>query len=276
MVSGGGRYRVQSVDRALAVLETLAEAGPEGMTVTELARSVGVSKSSAFAILHTMLAHGVVADTGSRMSRRYRLGMTLARLGDLVVSQVALRDVALPELRRLTGETDLTTRVTILDDEYAIPVGRVDAPQSNIRFAANLGKHEHLHCSAVGKAMLATLPEPRVREIAASVGLPRKTVHTISDVEALLRELDAVRDRGFAIDDEEDIEGVFCVGAAVFDHSDVCVGGISVTGLKVDLPLWRMEQIGQTVVDHASRISASLGAPPRIALRAIADGASPQ
>jgi IclR family acetate operon transcriptional repressor len=273
-VSTDGRYRVQSVGRALALLELLADAGPEGMTVTELARTLGVSKSSAFALLHTMLAHGVVADSGSGMSRRYKLGMALARFGDLVVSQIALRDVALPELRRLTDETDLTTRVAVLEDDAAIPIARVDAPQSNIRFAANLGKREHLHCSAVGKAMLATLPEGRVREIAASAGLPRRTMHTITEVDALLRELEAARERGFAVDDEEDNEGVFCVGAAVLDHNHRCAGGISVTGLKIELPLWRIQQLGRTVAEHAARISASLGAVERKA-EPVASGQAP-
>jgi IclR family transcriptional regulator, acetate operon repressor len=266
------RYRVQSVGRAFALLDLLADAGPDGMTLTELSRALGVSKSSAYAILHTMLAHGVVADTGAGMSRRYRLGMALARLGDLVVSQIALRDVAMPVLRSLTDETDLTTRVAVLDDQYAVSIGRVDAPQSTIRFAANLGKREHLHCSAVGKAMLSTLPASRVREIAESAGLPGKTVHTITEIEPLLGELDTVRDRGFAIDDEEDIDGVFCVGAPVFDHGDSCVGAISATGLKLDLPLWRIEQIGQTVAQHAARISGLLGAPRRRSLAAAAEG----
>src|SRR4030081_2147382 len=84
------RYRVQSVERAFVLLEALAEAGPEGMILTDLARLLGISKSSAYAILQTLLAGGFVADSGSGMSRRYRLGMALARLRGGGVSQVAL------------------------------------------------------------------------------------------------------------------------------------------------------------------------------------------
>ena len=79
------RYRVQSVERAFLLLEALAGAGPEGMTLSELGRGLGVSKSTAYAILQTLLAGGFVADAGTGMSRRYRLGMALARLGDVVV-----------------------------------------------------------------------------------------------------------------------------------------------------------------------------------------------
>src|SRR5437763_8423179 len=105
------RCRVQSDERAFQLLEALAAAGPEGCTLTELARSISVSRSTAYAILQTMLGGGFVADIGVGLSRRYRLGMALARLGDVVVSQIALRDVALPVLHNLARETRLTARV---------------------------------------------------------------------------------------------------------------------------------------------------------------------
>ncbi|MDP9284463.1 MAG: IclR family transcriptional regulator [Actinomycetota bacterium] len=255
------RYRVQSVERAFGLLEALADAGAEGMTLTELGRTLGVSKSTAYAILQTLLAGGFVADGGAGQSRRYRLGMALARLGDVVVSQITLRDVAMPVMRDLTDRTGLTSRVAVLDQPYAVVIARVDAPRSNVRFLANLGKREHLHCSAVGKAMLSTLPAETVRLIVSTAGLPGKTPHTITDEAHLLAELEAVERRGYALDDEEDAEGVFCVGSAVFDRSTQCVGAVSVTGLKLDLPAWRVEQLGHTVRDHASRISTLLGAP---------------
>jgi IclR family transcriptional regulator, acetate operon repressor len=109
--------------------------------------------------------------------------------------------------------------------------------------------------------MLALLDEEAVLEIATATGLPAKTPHTIADPAALLRDLATVRRRGYAIDDEEDNEGVFCVGSAVLDHAGGCLGAISVTGLKLDLPAWRIEQLGETVREHALRISAELGAP---------------
>jgi IclR family acetate operon transcriptional repressor len=257
------RYRVQSLERAFAMLHALSEAGSEGQTVSELARAAGLSKSAAYSILQTMLAHRYVADSGSGMSRRYRLGMALARLGDLVVSQVGLRDVAMPVLRSLTEATGLTSRAAVLDAPYAVVVGRVDVPNATVRFAAGLGKREYLHCSAVGKAMLATLRQDEVRSVVEQTGLPGKTGKTITDADALLRELALVADRGYAVDDEEDTEGVFCVGAAVTNHAGECVGAISVTDIKLDLAAWRVHQIGETVSEHAARISDELGAPRR-------------
>lgn len=255
------RYRVQSVERAFQLLESIAAAGPEGLTLTDLARAIGVSKSTAYAILQTMLGGGFVADTGAGMTRRYRLGMALARLGDVVVSQIALRDVALPVLRTLVQETHLAARVAVLDEPYAVVIARVDAPDSAVRFAVNLGKREHLHCSAVGKAMLAALDRDAARSMLSLAGMPGKTPHTITDETTLFAELDTIAERSYAVDDEEDVEGVFCVGAAVHDRTGRCAGAISVTGIKRDLPSWRVAQLGANVHEHALRISTLLGAP---------------
>lgn len=255
------RYRVQSVERALELLGTLADAGAEGMTLSDLGRSLEVSKSSAYAILQTMLAHGFVADSGEGMGRRYRLGMALARLGDAVTSQIALRDVAVPVLRSLTAATGLTSRVAVFDEPHAVVIGSIDAANSAIQFASNLFKRELMHSSAVGKSMLATLDEQHVRSLLRQAGMPRKTSRTITDVDEMLRELEDVAAQGYAIDDEEDVDGVFCVASVVRDYTGGCAGAISVTGLRLDLPDSRLRELGGATHEHAGRISVLLGAP---------------
>jgi IclR family acetate operon transcriptional repressor len=260
-VTNDDRYRVQSVERALELLGTLADAGPDGMTLSDLGRSLEVSKSSAYAILQTMLARGFVADSGEGMSRRYRLGMALARLGDVVTSQIALRDVAAPILRSLTAATGLTSRVAVFDEPHAVVIASIDAANSAIQFASNLFKRELMHSSGVGKSMLATLDEQHVRSLLRQTGMPRKTSRTITDADALLAELEDVARQGYALDDEEDVDGVFCVASVVLDHTASCAGAISVTGLRLDLPDSRLHELGVATRDHARRISALLGAP---------------
>jgi IclR family acetate operon transcriptional repressor len=254
------RYRVQSVERAVFVLGALGDAGPGGLTLSELSRALGASKSSTFAILQTLLGYGFVADSGSGMSRHYRLGLALARLGDLVVSQIALRDVALPVLRTLTTVTGLTSRVAVLEAPHLVVIGRIDAERNAVRFATNLFKRELMHCSAVGKAMLAAIPEPVARGFLLQAGMPQKTRHTVTDVDVLMRELADVRAKGYAVDDEEDADGVICIGAPIVVENGECAGAISVTGLKVDVPAWRLHQIGESVREHASQVSSLLPA----------------
>jgi IclR family transcriptional regulator, acetate operon repressor len=254
-----GRYRVRSVERALAVLEVLGEADSHGLRLSELARRLGASKSTVLAVLRTLTARGFVAELGEGRGRRYRLGLALARLGDQVLGQIDLLQLALPSLRAMTDETGWTSRVGVLDEAFAVIIGRVDGP-GIVRFQSNLARRELPHSSAIGKALLSHLPEERVRSIVAHTGLPARTDTTIVEVEHLLRELDRVRAQAFAVDDEEDSEGVCCVGASVFDHRQACVAAISVTGLKQMLPAGGVDGMGQVVRRHAAEISRRLGA----------------
>ena len=136
--SDGQRYRLHGVERALDTLELLAAAGQDGMTLTELAEKIAVSKSSAFALLQTLIARGFVADSGARLSRRYRLGMALAKLGDAAEFQSPLISLAMPVMQSVTDATGLTTRLVIPDGPYAIVTARIDAP-GTVRFASYLG-----------------------------------------------------------------------------------------------------------------------------------------
>ena len=138
---GDERYRVRSVERALDVLETLAEADSVGLRLAELSRRLDTSKSTVLAVLRTLTARGYVAELGEGRERRYRLGLTLARLGDQALGQVDLLEVALPSLQAMTEETGWTSRVGVLDDAYAVMLGRVDGP-GIVRFQSNLARRE--------------------------------------------------------------------------------------------------------------------------------------
>ncbi len=254
------RYRVKSLERALDVVDALSKAGSEGMSVSEVARALALSKSATFSILQTLLSRRFLADHGSGISRRYRLGMAFARLGDQVVSETALRDLAMPVLRRLTAETGLTSRAAILDDGYAISVGKVDGP-GTIRIAPFLGHRELPHATGVGKAILAALMPDEVREIATNNGLPLRTPNTIRDIDTLLIELERIADRGYAVDDEEDTLGVLCIGASVWEYGGKCAGAISITGLKQEIRADSVAEFGAIVRQYADELSRGLGGP---------------
>lgn len=254
------RYRLQSVDRALDALEALAVAGPGGLTLTEVAEGLSVSKSTAFSLLYTLTARGYVAESGDRRSRRYRLGMSLAKLGDAAEQQSPLMSLAMPALQAVTDSTGLTARLVVLDGPFAVAVARVDAPGS-VRFASYLGTREFPHCTSAGKALLAALPADRARSLAVEAGLPARTPRTITDPDALARDLALTAARGFAIDDEEDCEGVFCVGSAVYDRAGQCVAAISGTGLKLHRPTWQIDEMGVAVREAADSLTSALGGP---------------
>jgi IclR family transcriptional regulator, acetate operon repressor len=254
------RYRLHGVERALDTLELLAAAGPGGMTLTELAERISVSKSSAFALLQTLIARGFAADSGTRLSRRYRLGMALAKLGDAAEVQSPLISLALPVLQSLTDSTGLTTRLVVPDGPYAVVTARVDAP-GTVRFASYLGQREYPHCTSAGKALLAELPREQARALAVAAGMPARTERTITDPDDLLRDLELSAARGYTIDDEEDSDGVFCVGAAIYDRNGDRVAAISGTGLKLNRSTWRMDELGLALREAADRITVALGGP---------------
>ncbi len=260
------RYRVKSLERALDIVDALSKAGPEGMSGSEVARALELSKSATFSILQTLLARRYLADHGSGASRRYRLGMAFARLGDQVVSETVLRDLAMPVLRKLTAETGLTSRAAILNDGYAISIGKVDGP-GTIRIASFLGLQELPHATGVGKAILATLPADEVREIVEKNGLPLRTPNTIRDVDNLLLELGRIADRGYAVDDEEDTLGVLCIGASVWGHGGKCAGAISITSLKQEIRADSVAEFGIIVRRYADELSLDLGGSPYAEIR---------
>lgn len=254
------RYRVQSLGRALDIVEAIAAAGKDGARLTDLAQEAGLSKAAAYSMLQTLMARGMVADTGEGMTRRYRLGLSLVRLGDMAVSSTGVTDVAMPVLRQLTVSIGMTSRFAIWDEDAAVVVGRADAPDA-VLFNAALGRREKPHCSAVGKIFLAGMARAEAVAILERVGYPVRTPKTLGTLATLEADLDATALRQYGVDDEEDHEGVVCVAAAVFDHNGSVAGAISVTGLKQLLPGSAVPGLAKSIIDHADKISALLGGP---------------
>lgn len=252
------KYEVKSLARALDVIEAIGTAGLEGVGISEIARVVGTTKSNAFGIVQTLCDRGFVSDSGEGPTRRYRLGPSFLRLGSTASSQSPLAVVATAVLSRLTAETGLTSRFAVFDRGAAVAIVRQNAP-TDIEIAPYLGRRELLHASGVGKALLASLSDAGIEQVCRSVGLERRTRHTITDLEALFSEITTIRDAGFAIDDEEDIEGVFCVAAAVRDQHGQTAGAISVSGLKLSKSRQEIEALGRTVQRFASTMSLELG-----------------
>jgi len=252
------RYRVQSLGRALDLLELLVKAGRDGGRLTDLANELGLSKAATLAILQTYLARGFISAIGEGPTKRYSLGMSLARLGDVAISNIALADMAMPILRALTREVRLTSRVAILDEGYALIIGRVDAPGA-VRFDAALGRRELPHASAAGKSMLAALPRAEALALLNQTGLPRLTPHTVTSLAALQSDLDRIVARGYAVADEEDTEGVVSLGTCIFDRTGNAIGALSVTGLLQNSSTDQQDQLATTLIRYADQLSRHMG-----------------
>ncbi len=255
--TGVSRYTVQSVTRALDILEMIAKVR-SGLTLTEIAKETGLSKSATYSLIRTLVDRGHLREVSE--GPRYQLGIVLVYLGEVALDQVPLGELARPVLTHLSEELAMTSRVAIADDGQPVFIERVDGP-GTVRFHTPLGRRELPYASSAGKAILACLPDDQVRAICARTGMHSKTEHTITDPELLLIDLEIARSRGFAVEDEEDAEGVVCVGAPFFNHHGICAGALSVTFMKLNQSADRILEIGRVVRAHADQISASLGLP---------------
>ncbi|MGH2595636.1 MAG: IclR family transcriptional regulator [Actinomycetota bacterium] len=254
-------FTVRSVARALTLVEAVARGPVEGLSLGEAAVAIGSSKSTALALARTLVRFQYLRRT--KPGPRYVLGTALIRLGDAASQQLPLGELCRPALMELREATGMTARVALSEEGHPVFIERVDGP-GGIRFHTPLGQREFAHATAAGKAILATMTDDEVRTL-MGVGegsLQRRTSHTITSIDTLLADLAIARRRGYAVDDEEDADGVLCVGAAIFDHGETCVGAVSVTGIKLDLPAWRIDEIGQTVRRHAEQLTALLAGAP--------------
>lgn len=249
------RAQVQSVDRAARTLETLAAGDGRGASLSEIAAELGVARSTAHALLRTLEAHGFVTEVAGP---RFVLGTALIMLGDIASKQEPIAGVARPVLSALARETGLTTRLAVAEEGYPVFVARVDGP-GIVRFDTPLGGREAPNASAAGKVILSELPLEQLRHLAETDGLARRTARTITDIEDLVRELEQVRQRGYAIDDEEDLEGIICVAAGIRDTAGNIIGAISTTGIAADPRTLPAPELGEIIRKYAVELEGLLG-----------------
>ncbi len=218
---------VPSLGRAISILELIA-ATRHGLPLADLARQMALPKSSVHCLLLTLERRGYL-HRNSR-TNRYLFGSKLFTLANMALAGMKLREQAAPFLHDLARKTDLTIHLAILEQNEAVLIDKVEPP-GTLRLATWLGKRMDVHCTAVGKALIAFLPEPDVDRLIRERGLPRHNDNTIVSPRKLKEELSRVRALGFSVDDEEDELQNRCVGAPVFDAAGQIVAAISISGL---------------------------------------------
>jgi DNA-binding IclR family transcriptional regulator len=260
----------QVVDRVVDILEALAQARAE-LGVSDVSRLLGLKKATAHRLLVALRRRGLVSQDS--LSRRYRLGLKLWELGMRATSHVDWVDRAKPYLERLTHETGETSHLAVLSDGQVLYVEKVESPRS-LRIPSQVGRRLPVHCTAVGKALVAFLPDDVLKAIVLHHGLQRFTKNTITDLDRLREELAVARVRGYTTDNEEIEEGLACIGAPVRDHSAHVVAAISIAGPATRVRGERMSDHVRAVLAAAAGISRLLGCPPEL-LRANASADEP-
>jgi len=250
------RYRIQAIERAVSILNAFSMDDPE-LGVTELADRLGLHKSTVHRFMVNLDAAGLVernARTG-----RYRLGLHVFELGALVMQQMNLWDEALPFLEGLVHDTGETGHLAVLDGGEAIYIERVEARRA-LRVPSAIGRGYPAHATNLGKVLLADLSRERVEAIIAERGLAAYTPQTITDPAELEADLELIRRRGYAVDNEEYDDGLRCIGAPVRDHSGHVVAALGIGGPVTRITPERVEELGDLVMTAARGLSRRLGA----------------
>jgi len=245
-----------SVMRAFELLDRVASAGADGITLAKLSAGTPKARSTTHRYVTTLLALGAIRrDEAGRL----RLGLKILELASGQLEGDNLRAAAEPILRDLGERTGETVHLGVPSEGHVVYIAKVESPQS-VRLVSRIGSHAPFHCTAMGKAIMSQLPPS---ELQAALGLPRtiRTFHTITAQDALLAELDKIRMAGVSIDNEENELGVRCVGAAILDSRAVPVAAISVSGPAGRMTPERSTEISPLVVAAAREIARSLGYP---------------
>ncbi|HLS59109.1 MAG TPA: IclR family transcriptional regulator [Paracoccaceae bacterium] len=245
---------IRSLDRALQVLAELARL--EGATLTGLAGSLGEAPATVYRILITMQAHGMVE--ANEATQTWHIGPTAFRIGSVFLRRTSLIERARPVLRGLMEETGETANLGIESDGAVLFVSQVET-HASIRAFFPPGTRSPLHASGIGKVLLADASEDRIARVLAG-GLTRYTDQTITDEEALLADLAAIRARGFSIDNEERTEGMRCIAAPIRNAHGETIAGISVSGPASRVRPERVAELARPVVEAATTVSVALGA----------------
>jgi DNA-binding IclR family transcriptional regulator len=247
-----------AVERTLSILELLSVT-KTGLTLLQLSRRLGLPKSSTYCLLVTLERRGYLLR--NHKTHRYMFGLKLFSLANMALSGIELRENAARFLHPLMERSRLTVHMAIMEGGEAVLIEKVESP-GLVRLATWVGKRLELHCSAVGKCLLAYLPETEFLRLVRDRGLTRNNENTITSIRRLKQQITQIRHAGYAIEDEEGEIGCRCVGAPVFDHSGHAIAAISVAGTTAQIPSEEFTYFGQLVRQTASDISQALGFMP--------------
>ncbi|WP_052664512.1 IclR family transcriptional regulator [Nitriliruptor alkaliphilus] len=240
---------------AIGKVAAVVSALTDERTTSGIARRTGLPSSTVHRILQDLVAVGWAREDGNR---GYLLGARLLALAGRATDQASLVRVAHPTLQELSDRTGHAVHFAVRTGDEAVYVDKIEGNRA-YQMRSRVGLAIPLHCTAIGKALLAALPEVEARAVLTRAGMPPRTTHTITSADEMLGHLELVRDRGYSFDDEENELSTRCIGAAVRDHSGTAIGGVSLSMLAFELEPDRVRPLASLVVRTAARITSDLG-----------------
>ena len=255
MENQDSNYKVPNLEKGLAVLEYLSYSF-KGKTLQEVKEDLEISQTTTYRILNTMVRlEYLIYDEDSR---RYKLSRKLLTLGFRALNEHQLLETVYPHLRNLRDCVKETVCFGVMGEEKGIFIDQAQGLHA-FSFTLSPGKPFKLHCSAPGKAIMAYLPNNVRDRYLSYMDFKQYNERTITSREDYLKELEEVLQKGYAMDNEEELSGVICIGAPIFNYRGYPCGAIWISGPKDRLPEEVIEKDASLIIEAAKRISSELG-----------------
>ncbi|WP_332696256.1 IclR family transcriptional regulator [Halalkalibacter lacteus] len=244
-----------TLSKAIMMLELLSE--NPNISSAEISEKMNIPRSSTHLILKTLHHYQLVKR--DNLTKKFTLGIKLIELGNLAQLELDLCRIASPYLKGLNELTNETIHLGIISKDAVMYVDCIES-QQRLRTHSVIGVQAPLHCTGVGKAMMAFLPEQEIDRIINKKGLQKKTAQTITTRELMLKELASIRHRGYSIDNMEHEENIVCVATPVRNSNGEAFASISISGPAFRLPEERLNgELAETIKNTAKEISAKMG-----------------
>ncbi len=242
----------------MKILEDLS-AQPQGSSVTEIAKRLGLPKNSVFRIVRTLAANGYLDEHG----KAYRLSPKILSLGYAAVQSTHLIGACMDEMRRLRDEINETIFVGALSEGRVVILEQLPSFQL-VKFTIEIGHKVPIHASAPGKAILSFLPAAEQKDLLAHIAFTRFNDRTIPSMKAMLQEIEQVQGAGYALDQGEEVSEIWCAASPVFDYREYPIASLWLSGPEFRISRMDLDKVGSLVKEHALRVSKQFGYDPSV------------
>jgi len=255
MVKSKPNYPIKVLNKSFSILEVLLQQG-SAMNMTGISEKLGLYPSTIHRILDTLKYWDYVEQDPN--TQKYQLGLKLLELGMAKLHQIDLVREAAPYLKELVNRYSETVHLGVLGKEEVLYLAKEESSQT-IRMCSYVGKRAPLHCTALGKILLAYLPEEEIKKILDKRELPRFTDKTITDKRELEKELDKVKEQGFALDREENEKDLYCIAAPIKNYQGKVIAAISISSPVYRIGINKKNHIKEALIEISKKISKRLG-----------------
>ncbi len=246
---------IQSVDRALQIVDLFD--GPEAsLGITEISERMCLGKSTVYGLVNTLMKAGYLEQ--DQENKKYRLGIRLFELGSIVQSRIDVREIARPYLEELSRKFAMTVHMGIYQDWEMVYIDKVDGLNTRIIFS-QIGKRAPMYCTGIGKAVLANMSPADIEFILKRQPPEAFTEHTLTSVQDIMGELEKIKKRGYAVDNEEVELGLRCVAVPIFDYRKQPAAAISISSAAAYLTDEKIEEAVGDLQKTALNISKKIG-----------------